>query len=274
MKIAHLNKTGGPVPAVPALGLLNHDVAYTGVDPSSLLNAAAPDVLLVDGTSDIAWAKSACELLATLGTSAPVIVVLADGGMVAVAPTWQVRDVLAPTAGPAEIEARLRLAVAESPPDDEPDLITSGALTIDATGYTAKLAGRTLDLTYKEFALLCHLAGHPGRVFTRDQLLREIWGDDYYGGSRTVDVHVRRLRAKLGNEYDDCIATVWGVGYRFSALRQPRHNDPDMRPSNESTDRSPGRRTGRAERDSAQEDHASDDPAISVRPHGRARCLP
>jgi DNA-binding response OmpR family regulator len=94
-------------------------------------------------------------------------------------------------------------------------LIRGGELTIDPDTYAAKLKGRPLDLTYKEFELLKFLAQHPGRVFTRDQLLREVWGYDYFGGTRTVDVHVRRLRAKLGAEYESMIGTVRQVGYKF-----------------------------------------------------------
>ena len=75
--------------------------------------------------------------------------------------------------------------------------------------------GRVLDLTFKEFELLKYLAQHPGRVFTRDQLLQEVWGYDYFGGTRTVDVHVRRLRAKLGPDNETLIGTVRNVGYRF-----------------------------------------------------------
>ena len=75
--------------------------------------------------------------------------------------------------------------------------------------------GRTLDLTFKEFELLRFFATHPSRVFTREQLLSEVWGYDYFGGTRTVDVHVRRLRAKLG-ELDSLIGTVRNVGYRFN----------------------------------------------------------
>ena len=78
-----------------------------------------------------------------------------------------------------------------------------------------RLRGRLLDLTYKEFELLKYLAQHPGRVFTRSQLLQEVWGYDYFGGTRTVDVHVRRLRAKLGTDYEVLIGTVRNVGYRF-----------------------------------------------------------
>ena len=86
---------------------------------------------------------------------------------------------------------------------------------IDEATYAARLRGRLLDLTYKEFELLKYLAQHPGRVFTRAQLLQEVWGYDYFGGTRTVDVHVRRLRAKLGPEHEALIGTVRNVGYRF-----------------------------------------------------------
>ncbi|EST39344.1 hypothetical protein N566_02520 [Streptomycetaceae bacterium MP113-05] len=86
---------------------------------------------------------------------------------------------------------------------------------MDEATYSAKLKGRVLDLTFKEFELLKYLAQHPGRVFTRAQLLQEVWGYDYFGGTRTVDVHVRRLRAKFGPEHESLIGTVRNVGYRF-----------------------------------------------------------
>ncbi|WP_345960870.1 response regulator transcription factor, partial [Glycomyces tenuis] len=98
-----------------------------------------------------------------------------------------------------------------------PAVIRAGDLTVDPDTYAAKLKGQPLDLTYKEFELLRFLAQHPGRVFTREQLLREVWGYDYFGGTRTVDVHVRRLRAKLGSEYESMIGTVRQVGYKFVA---------------------------------------------------------
>ena len=91
---------------------------------------------------------------------------------------------------------------------------------IDEGTYTARLRGRPLDLTYKEFELLKYLAQHAGRVFTRAQLLQEVWGYDFFGGTRTVDVHVRRLRAKLGPEYEALIGTVRNVGYK--AVRPAR----------------------------------------------------
>jgi DNA-binding response OmpR family regulator len=94
-------------------------------------------------------------------------------------------------------------------------VIRSGEVVVDDATYTAKVGGRVLDLTFKEFELLKFLAQHPGRVFSRQQLLQEVWGYDYFGGTRTVDVHVRRLRAKLGPENETLIGTVRNVGYRF-----------------------------------------------------------
>ena len=91
---------------------------------------------------------------------------------------------------------------------------------IDEHSYTAKVKGKALDLTFKEFELLKYLAQHPGRVFTRAQLLQEIWGYDYFGGTRTVDVHIRRLRSKLGAEFEAIIGTVRNVGYRFNSNRE------------------------------------------------------
>ncbi|MFD5459097.1 winged helix-turn-helix domain-containing protein, partial [Streptomyces olivaceus] len=105
--------------------------------------------------------------------------------------------------------------------DDSPMEIRNGDLSVDEATYSAKLKGRVLDLTFKEFELIKYLAQHPGRVFTRAQLLQEVWGYDYFGGTRTVDVHVRRLRAKLGPEHESLIGTVRNVGYRFVTPEKP-----------------------------------------------------
>ena len=123
------------------------------------------------------------------------------------------------------MEARVRLAIgrrAIAAVADAPDEIRSGELAIDEATYAARLRGRVLDLTFKEFELLKFLAQHPGRVFTRAQLLQEVWGYDYFGGTRTVDVHVRRLRAKLGPEHEALIGTVRNVGYRFVPVKAER----------------------------------------------------
>jgi DNA-binding response OmpR family regulator len=163
-------------------------------------------------------AKSLCRLIRTTGIDCPLLVIVTEGGLAAMTAEWGVDDVLLDSAGPAEVEARLRMAtgrISQSATEDVPDEIRSGDLAIDEATYTARLRGRVLDLTFKEFELLKYLAQHPGRVFTRAQLLQEVWGYDYFGGTRTVDVHVRRLRAKLGTEYESLIGTVRNVGYRF-----------------------------------------------------------
>ena len=108
-----------------------------------------------------------------------------------------------------------RLRAEREADDPEAHVIRSGEVVVDEATYTAKLGRRVLDLTFKEFELLKYLAQHPGRVFSRQQLLQEVWGYDYFGGTRTVDVHVRRLRAKLGPEHETLIGTVRNVGYRF-----------------------------------------------------------
>ena len=207
---------------LPALGLLGHTVRVAPLEVSALLDDSGSqpaDAILVDARRDLVQARSLCRLLRTTGVSSPVFAVLTEGGLVALTAEWGVDDVLLDTAGPAEVDARLRLAtgrVATSPEaTNEPGVVRAGELTIDEGTYTCKLRGRALDLTFKEFELLKYLAQHPGRVFTRAQLLQEVWGYDYYGGTRTVDVHVRRLRAKLGPEHEQLIGTVRHVGYKF-----------------------------------------------------------
>jgi DNA-binding response OmpR family regulator len=205
---------------LPALALLAHQVRVLPAEASALVETPPTDVVLVDGRRELAPARSLCRLMRTTGVSAPVVLVVTEGGLAAVSADWGVDDVLLSTAGPAEVEARVRLAVGRAQLDaqgEEPlaPEIVAGDVVIDESSYTARVRGRALDLTYKEFELLKYLAQHPGRVFTRAQLLQEVWGYDYYGGTRTVDVHVRRLRAKLGPEFEHQIGTVRNVGYRF-----------------------------------------------------------
>lgn len=216
---------GGSAQVLPSLGLLSHRVRVLPVEPSALLDAPDADVLLLDARRDLATARSTCRLLRATGLSVPLVLILTEGGLTVVTAEWGASDILLEDASPAEVEARLRLVMergAADEPDDELAEISSGDLTVDAGGYVARVRGRPLDLTYKEFELLKYLAQHPGRVFTRAQLLQEVWGYDYYGGTRTVDVHVRRLRAKLGPEHEQLIGTVRNVGYRFEPPRERR----------------------------------------------------
>lgn len=198
-----------------ALPLLSHQITVIAPQPQQLVNAPACDLLMVDARTNLVAARALCQILRTTGLSVPLMVVLTEGGLSAMSAEWGADDVVLDTAGPAEVEARIRLALSRSNNGDEPTTIKTSGIVIDEGSYSAKVHGRTLDLTYKEFELLRFLAAHPSRVFTREQLLSEVWGYDYFGGTRTVDVHVRRLRAKLGDS-ESLIGTVRNVGYRFN----------------------------------------------------------
>jgi DNA-binding response OmpR family regulator len=120
---------------------------------------------------------------------------------------------------PRELEARLAHLFWKQGHGNGPDLIAYGDLVLNIETYQAAMGGRPLDLTYMEYELLKFLASHPGKVFTRETLLSRVWGYDYFGGARTVDVHVRRLRSKLGEEHAGLIQTVRSVGYSFGQSR-------------------------------------------------------
>ena len=120
---------------------------------------------------------------------------------------------------PAELEARLRHLMVADVDLHRAELVEYGELTLNLETYQAAISGRPLDMTYMEYELLKFLAQNPGKVFTREMLLSRVWGYEYYGGARTVDVHVRRLRAKLGEEHANLIQTVRSVGYRFGQSR-------------------------------------------------------
>ncbi|MGB5111615.1 MAG: response regulator transcription factor [Mycobacterium sp.] len=216
-----------PDTVLPSLSLLAHNVRTAPTEVSSLLEAGTADIAIVDARADLAAARGLCRLLGTTGTSIPVVAVVNEGGLVAVNVEWGLDEILLPGTGPAEIDARLRLIIGRRggvADQESVGKVTLGELVIDEGTYTARLRGRPLDLTYKEFELLKYLAQHAGRVFTRAQLLQEVWGYDFFGGTRTVDVHVRRLRAKLGPEYESLIGTVRNVGYK--AVRPARGRQP------------------------------------------------
>jgi DNA-binding response OmpR family regulator len=218
--MAHLllltNALAPSAEVLPALGLLTHTVRIMPAEATALVDAPDCDAVVVDARRDLASAKSLCRVLRATGIVTPLLAVLTEGGLAGLTAEWGLDDVLLDSAGPAEVDARLRLALTRGREEEDLDApITSGDLVIDEASYSARLRGRALDLTYKEFELLKYLAQHPGRVFTRAQLLQEVWGYDYYGGTRTVDVHVRRLRAKLGPDHEALIGTVRNVGYRL-----------------------------------------------------------
>jgi len=215
------NSSGASADVLPALGLLQHDVRILPAEVSVLIDAPIADCIFVDARRDLPNTKAFTKLITTTGVSTPIVIITTEGGLSAINSDWQIADVMLDTAGPAEVDTRIRIvigkdALAQLAKNPSLKKIRSGEVVIDEDSYTAKIKGRTLDLTFKEFELLKYLAQHPGRVFSRSQLLQEIWGYDYFGGTRTVDVHIRRLRSKLGPEFESLIDTVRNVGYRFS----------------------------------------------------------
>jgi len=215
------NSSGASADVMPSLGLLQHDVKILPIEASVLVEPPVVDCLLIDACRDLPSAKSFTKLITSTGVDVPILVITTEGGLSAINADWGIDDVILDTAGPAEVDARIRIvigqsAIAQLASNPSAGEIRSGEVIIDESSYTAKIKGRVLDLTFKEFELLKYLAQHPGRVFTRSQLLQEIWGYDYFGGTRTVDVHIRRLRSKLGPEFEAIIGTVRNVGYRFS----------------------------------------------------------
>lgn len=217
------NSQGASADVLPALALLQHTIKVQPLEASVLVDAPVMDAILIDARREFPTAKSLTRLIATTGSTPPVIVITTEGGLTAISADWQIADVILDSAGPAEVDARIRLAIDtlnHQLHGEELTEIRQGDVVIDEATYTAKIRGNSLDLTFKEFELLKYLAQHPGRVFTRAQLLQEIWGYDYFGGTRTVDVHIRRLRSKLGPEFESIIGTVRNVGYRFT-VQQP-----------------------------------------------------
>ncbi len=230
--LTHRAPVDAAAPAVaPALALLPHPVRVLGPDLGALL-AEEPDLVVVDAVTDLAAARVLLRTLAAAGTGWPVLTVLDVDGLSVVDGQWPTDDIVASSAGPAELAARVRRLLARGGaaagaargehtayPEEEAGEIRVADVVVDEAAWTVRAGGTPLDLTFKEFELLRYLVQHPGRVVTRDQLLQEVWGRDYYGGTRTVDVHVRRLRAKLGPERESLIHTIRGVGYRFSGPR-------------------------------------------------------
>jgi DNA-binding response OmpR family regulator len=215
------NTSGASAEVLPALALLQHQVRIMPAEASILIDAPDMDVVLVDARRELPAAKSLTTLLTSTGLGCPVIAIATEGALSAVSADWGIDDVILDTAGPAEVDARIRIAIGRylalfTSTDPSTGEIRTGDVVIDENSYTARIKGRALDLTFKEFELLKYLAQHPGRVFSRAQLLQEIWGYDYFGGTRTVDVHIRRLRSKLGPEFESIIGTVRNVGYRFT----------------------------------------------------------
>jgi DNA-binding response OmpR family regulator len=176
---------------------------------------------VVTASDDAEQAFALCRALRKRDVPLEPVLVLIGGAQL---PDLELRDdlfddfCLAPF-HPRELEARLKHLFWRTGQGTRPELVEYGELVLNLETYQAAIAGKPLDLTYMEYELLKFLSSHPGKVFTRETLLSRVWGYEYYGGARTVDVHIRRLRAKLGEHHAGLIQTVRSVGYRFGQSR-------------------------------------------------------
>ncbi|HEX9765524.1 MAG TPA: response regulator transcription factor [Nitriliruptorales bacterium] len=216
------DRPGGGKSLLPSLEYLDHTLQDAPLDTTSIAGISDADVIVIDATGDLREAAACSRSASVHDLIRPVLVVISEGGLAALKATWGFDDWILPHASPAEVETRLRLVSDRVRAATSTRAASVGDLVVDEESYQVRLRGQPLDLTYKEFELLKTLANNPNRVFTRELLLQEVWGYDYFGGSRTVDVHIRRLRAKLGPEYESMIVTVRGVGYKLVPPGTPR----------------------------------------------------
>ena len=205
---------GATIPG--ALSLLSHATSAVATTQEAIVRMDAADVLVVDGRDDLVWARAVTTTLRQARADIAILLLLPPNGVPLIGRDWGFTDFVSDTSEPAEFDARIRLLLHSV---NETKILAFGPIRVDEAAYLATLSGDPLDLTYTEFELLRYLMGNPGRVLTREVLLSQVWGYDYYGGTRTVDVHIRRLRAKLG-QYDWYIGTVRNVGYRFTQARK------------------------------------------------------
>ena len=185
--------------------------------PKLLQSNPGCDLVILEARGDVGAQTSMIEeALSEEGTASMLIIIEQDALANFRLPLQTKADFVVADATDEECATRLRQLLWPGNESSSADFISVDNMTVNLATYQVKVAGQPLDLTYLEYALLAFLITHPGRTYSRDTLLRRVWGFDYYGGSRTVDVHVRRVRAKLGPELAQHLETVRGVGYLWS----------------------------------------------------------
>ena len=193
--------------------------AYDGKDALTAFRASSPDIIILDLMLPSLDGMDVCREIRKT-SAVPIIMLTAKGetldkilGLEMGADDYMVKPF-----EPKELVARVKAVLRRScgAPKEEEKIVKYPGITVNLVNYELTLGDETISLPPKELELLYHLASHPNRVYTREQLLEEVWGFDYFGDSRTVDVHVKRLREKLeGFEDGWQLKTVWGVGYKF-----------------------------------------------------------
>jgi DNA-binding response OmpR family regulator len=198
-----------------------YPVQFSGAERRELVEAFSPrppEIFILDGTSVRLAPRELRELLEVEcpNHESCLIWLVTDEIAARLDPASGIDDFIVLPSSTHELLARVRLHLWKSHKINADDVMVAGELVIDQANYSVAVNGRTLELTFKEYELLRFLVSHRGRVFTREALLNQVWGYDYYGGTRTVDVHIRRIRAKLGPGYEDMVETLRNVGYRFT----------------------------------------------------------
>lgn len=203
------------------LALANHQVLWSpsgGPALAAALGEMTPEALVIDfaGSGPAArTVKQRLELEFGIPPM-PTFILIHREALPEFDLTWGADDFVVRPGPEGELAVRIRLLLWTQSRVKEEGTLAFGGLVIDFANYEVRADGQVLDLAFKEFELLKYLATHRNRVHTREGLLARVWGYDYFGGTRTVDVHIRRIRSKLGPKYQDYVGTVRGVGYRFS----------------------------------------------------------
>ena len=201
------------------LSALNVDVAAgSTVQLGKLLSAeVAPELVIFEARGNArSYLGQVVQQVEDL--PAPLLLIVNEEELPSLQfPTTVASDFVMHGASVAECTARVKRLMTSQEEPASLDCISVDGLVINLATYQVTINGEPIDFTYLEDALLSFLAKHPGRTFSRDALLQRVWGFDYYGGSRTVDVHVRRIRSKLGPDLAERLETVRGVGYLWNA---------------------------------------------------------
>jgi len=183
-------------------------------DLAARLGEAEADIVVVDGGRTPEPLAQAVENAASEGLDLRLMMVIEPEALAGLRlPTRLHSDFFVRGGSSEELVARVRALMWPGEEATTQELVRLGDLTLNLATYQVHVAGESIDFAYLEYALFAFLVTHPDRAYSREVLLRRVWGTDYYGGSRTVDVHVRRIRAKIGGELSDRLETVRNVGY-------------------------------------------------------------
>ena len=215
----HLRLTGSALPPLEVAAVLRGQgvrsvIISTESDLDSIESNNPPQLVLLD-MSAMPASEFARSVQRSVALKLPVIVLVPWEQAADLDMTLPFNDFVISPPQPDELVARAKRVVSQTTSPEESDVVRIGDLVINSSKYEVSVKGRRVNLRFKEYELLRFLAANPGRVYTRESLLSQIWDYGYLGGTRTVDVHIRRLRSKIEDAEHSFIETIWGLGYRF-----------------------------------------------------------